>query len=75
MHLAAFVSSLFAIFLCYFGQVTNFSVDWRENQFVEVGLAIMGDRKSRSVTFKGIFNISVGAMKTARNNCVSKFGK
>ena len=47
-------------------------MDWRENQFVEVGLAIMADRKSRSVTFKGIFNISVGAMKTAIENITSQ---
>ena len=47
-------------------------MDWRENQFVEVGLAIMADRKSRSVTFRGIFNISVGAMKTAFESITSQ---
>ena len=47
-------------------------MDWRENQFVEVGLAIMADRKSRSVTFRGIFNISVGAMKTAIESITSQ---
>ena len=47
-------------------------MDWRENQSVEVGLAIMADRKSRSVTFRGIFNISVGAMKTAIENITSQ---
>ena len=47
-------------------------MDWRENQFVEVGLAIMADRKSQSLTFKGIFNISVGVMKTVIENIISQ---
>ena len=47
-------------------------MDFRENYFVEVGLAIMADRKSRSVTFKAIFNISMGAMKTAIEQITSQ---
>ena len=39
---------------------------------MEVVLAIMADRKSRSMTFKSIFNISVGAMKTAIENITSQ---
>ena len=39
---------------------------------MEVGLAIMASRMSGSVTFKGIFNISVGAMKTAIENITSQ---
>ena len=44
----------------------------RENHFVEVGLAIMADRKSRSLTLKGIFNVFVGAMKTAIEHMTSQ---
>ena len=39
---------------------------------MEVGLAIMASRMSWSVTFKGIFNISVGVMKTAIENITSQ---
>ena len=72
VHLAAFVSGWFVLFLCDFGQVSYSCVVLRENQFVEVGLAIMADRKSRSVTFKVIFSVSVGAMKTAFEHMTSQ---
>ena len=39
---------------------------------MEVGLAIMADRKSRSVRFKAIFNISMGEMKTAIEQITSQ---
>ena len=39
---------------------------------MEVSLAIMADRKSRSVTFKATFNISMGAMKTAIEQITSQ---
>lgn len=43
-----------------------------ESKSVNVALANMADRKSRSVTFKAIFNISVGAMKTAIKHITSQ---
>ena len=43
-----------------------------QSQLANVALANMADRKSRSVTFKAIFNISVGAMKTAIEHITSQ---
>ena len=37
-----------------------------------LGVSIMADRKGRSVTFKAICNISVGAMKTAIEHITSQ---
>ena len=47
-------------------------MDLSERQLVIVSLAIMADRKSRSVTFAAMLNISVGAMKRAIEHITSQ---